>query len=427
MEPPYFVFPPDDLPVTVRGGKIRQDGPVKDAGPRNKKTQMVEAEKASTTPVRPKLTRRQFVVAAAAVGTTAVLGDVLLTYPPWLDYAAQERRTWNTPFQKSAALPIQIREIIRYATLAPSGHNTQPWKFAVSGNTIRLLPDYSRRLPAVDPQDREFWISLGCALENMTLAVQSAGYGMEITYPAPGEDSIAVRLTPSLNAAATLPLHSSLFEAIPHRQNNRSLYDGRSILLPDLKRIAAVHSSADVSTLVLTDTVHKEAVIEYVRAGDKIQFGTPAFVAELVSWMRFNQPEALHSLDGLYTRAGGNPDVPRWLGREFLTSASAGQQSDTDAKKARSSSGLIVVASASDDKRHWIETGRFYERLALTLTIAGIQTAFLNQPAEVPALRSQLQSYLGLGTALPQLLLRFGYAPALPRSLRRPVEQVLVT
>jgi len=112
--------------------------------------------------------------------------------------------------------------------------------------------------------------------------------------------------------------------------------------------------------------------------------------------------------------------------REFLTSASAGQQADTSAAKVRSSSGLLIFASALDDKPHWIETGRLYERLALTLTALGIQMAFLNQPAEVPALRSEFQSYLGLGPALPQLLLWFGYAPALPHSLRRPVEDVLV-
>ena len=54
------------------------------------------------------------------------------------------------------------------------------------------------------------------------------------------------------------------------------------------------------------------------------------------------------------------------------------------------------------------------------------QAAFLNQPAEVPELRSQLQSYLQIGTALPQLVLRFGHGPALPHSLRRPVSDVLV-
>ncbi len=340
-------------------------------------------------PPRPKLSRRRFLAVAAAAGT-------------------------------GAAVPAQMRELVRYATLAPSGHNTQPWLFAVQGDTVRISPDFSRRLPAVDPQDRELWISLGCALENLVIAANAAGYEADVSYPAPGADHLTVHLSKS---SAHGP--AALFGAIPHRQNNRSLYDGRPVQPAETKKMEAVTSGAGVSTLIFTDAVHKEAIIEYIKAGDRRQFGDPAFVAELVSWMRFNKPEALHSLDGLYTRCTGNPDVPRWLGKRFLSAGSAGSQADTSAKKARSSAGLLVIAAASDDKRHWVETGRLYERLALTLTASGVQLAFLNQPAEVPGLRSQFQGYLGLGTAQPQLLLRFGYAAALPHSLRRPVEEVL--
>lgn len=368
-----------------------------------------------------KLSRRRFLAVAAAAGTTAVVGEALVTYAPWQDYEAQARRTWGTSFRTGSAVPAQMRELVRYATLAPSGHNTQPWLFAIQGDTIRIFPDYARRLPAVDPQDRELWISLGCALENLVIAANAAGYEAHVTYPTPNVDHITLRLSKS-----SALISASLLEAIPHRQNNRSLYDGRPVPPAETKKMEAVQSGAGVSTLIFTDTRHKEAIIEYIKAGDRHQFGDPAFVAELVSWIRFNKPEALHSLDGLYTRCTGSPDVPRWLGRRFLTVASAGSQADTSAKKARSSVGLIVIASASDDKRHWVETGRLYERLALTLTASGIQTAFLNQPAEVPGLRSQFQGYLGLGTAQPQLLLRFGYADSLPHSLRRPLEEVLV-
>ena len=365
------------------------------------------------------LTRRKFVGVVAAVGVSAVLGEALLTYPPWLDYGKQEKSIWTTPFRTRAAVPAQMREIIRYATLAPSGHNTQPWKFAVLGDTIHILPDLSRRLPAVDPRDRELWISLGCALENLTLAANAAGYAAEAILPTPEADYIRVQLT---RHALPCPL----FAAIPHRQNNRSLYDGRTVASDKIKEIEAVTSNAAITTQIFTDRGHKEAITEYIQAGDRKQFGDPAFVAELISWIRFNQPEALRSRDGLYTRCTGSPDVPRWLGRRFLSASTAGQQADTSARKARSSSGLLVISAAQDDKQHWIETGRLYERLALTMTATGIQAAFLNQPAEVPELRSQLQSYLHLGAALPQLVLRFGYGSDLPHSLRRPVEEVFV-
>ena len=62
-------------------------------------------------------------------------------------------------------MSAQMRELVRAATLAASGHNTQPWTFAITADGIDIHPDLARRLPAVDPSDRELWISLGCALE----------------------------------------------------------------------------------------------------------------------------------------------------------------------------------------------------------------------------------------------------------------------
>jgi hypothetical protein len=85
-----------------------------------------------------------------------------------------------------------------------------------------------------------------------------------------------------------------------------------------------------------------------------------------------------------------------------------------------------VVASGSDHKTAWVRTGQVYERMALVMTSLNIQSALMNQPIEVADLRAQFQSAIGLEANLPQLLVRFGYSDPLPRSLRRPVEQVLI-
>ena len=132
-------------------------------------------------------------------------------------------------------------------------------------------------------------------------------------------------------------------------------------------------------------------------------------------------------MDGLYSVCSGNPEVPGWLGRMFVAGTKPQQQADADVKKLRSSSAAVLIASETEDKSTWVRTGQVYERLALQTTALGIKSAFLNQPIEVSELRSQFQSALGLGTSLPQLLVRFGYADALPRSLRRPVDQVLIS
>ena len=72
--------------------------------------------------------------------------------------------------------PADFEFLVSKATKAPSGHNTQPWRFRQNGSAVEIHPDFDRRLPVVDPDDRELFVSLGCATENLCLAAQTKGY-----------------------------------------------------------------------------------------------------------------------------------------------------------------------------------------------------------------------------------------------------------
>jgi hypothetical protein len=362
--------------------------------------------------------RRQLLQRLAIAGITLSGGYILYEYQPWLNYDRQAQNTWKSLKQESV-MSAQLRELVHSATLAASGHNTQPWLFAIKENTIEIHPDYTRRLPIVDPRDRELWISLGCALENLLVAVRASGYAPEVTYPDPA-DFIHVRLTP--DTAQTSPL----LAAIPLRQNTRSAYDGQTIKSDALKQVQSVPLEPGVVTRFILNPQELNTVVEYVGRGNQSQFANRSFVDELTTWIRFNQKEALATLDGLYSPCSGNPQVPRWLGKMVVGGTKPQQQADADAKKLRSSPGVVVIASESDHKTVWVRTGQVYERLALQMTAVEIKSAFLNQPIEVAALRGQFQSAIGLGNALPQLLIRFGYGKSMPQSLRRSVEQVLI-
>ena len=365
------------------------------------------------------LNRRTFLKLLAAGSVTAVGAYVLYEYTPWLDYEGQVEQTWK-PIETESTMSTQKAELVRYATLAANGHNTQPWKFAVQDNAIEIHPDYSRELKSVDPNHRELWISLGCALENLLVAARASGFVAEVTYP-DSADVIRVALTPDT------PQSNPLFDAIPLRQNTRSEYDGQLIKTTDFDQVQPLPLEPGVSTHFITNPGGGlETVLEYVNQGNLSQYADPAFVDELIYWLRFNTKEALSSMDGLFSKCSGNPEVPRWLGQMFVGSTKPQQQADIDAKKLRSSPAAVVIASEADDKTTWVRTGQVYERLALKTTSLNIKSAFLNQPIEVKEIRSQFQSALGLGKFLPQLLVRLGYAEAMPRSLRRPVEQVIM-
>ncbi len=368
------------------------------------------------------LDRREFLGLLALVGATTALSPGLVSCSS-ADYVDEANAIRALPFTKEPTMSAQSKQLIRYAVLAPSGHNTQPWKFSIKEDVIRIFPDYSRRLPAVDPDDRELFISLGCALENLVVSARYAGFDPEIDYfPTSDEESIVVRMKPS-----SVKPDETLFKAIPVRQCTRNEYNGQPLPSEDMKKIEGLQKEAGVGTMIFTDPKEIEKLIEIVKEGDNIQMNDKAFVKELKSWIRFSDREALKTRDGLSSRAGGNPIAPQWLGNILMDFFAGGKsQGDKDRKMAMSSSGMILFVSEKSDKRAWVAVGRTWERYALTSTALAVKSAFLNQPAEIGSLAGRLQGYLSLGSSRPQLLARFGYSDFMPYSLRRPVEAVLV-
>ncbi|MEQ8956207.1 MAG: Tat pathway signal protein [Gammaproteobacteria bacterium] len=322
------------------------------------------------------------------------------------------------------ALPdeaAKIKEIIRYATLAPSGHNTQCWSFRPGNRSITIMPDLSRRTPVVDPDDHHLFVSLGCATENLVQAARAFGFMANVDFNPATDGAITVALQPS--AARESPL----FKASPHRQCTRTDFDGKPLALEELRLLEAAGTGNGVSVILLTEREAMEKVLEYVIAGNTIQINSPAFVNELESWIRFSDGEAILSGDGLAARSTGNPPAPRWLGKLlFRTFFRAKPENDKYVRHIRSSAGIAVFVSNVDNKSHWVETGRCYERFALQATTLGIRNAFVNQPVEESRLRADFTKALGLGDRRPDLIVRFGRGKEMPRSFRRPVDEVLV-
>jgi hypothetical protein len=94
-------------------------------------------------------------------------------------------------------------------------------------------------------------------------------------------------------------------------------------------------------------------------------------------------------------------------------------------RQIQSSAGIAVFVAEKADPEHWVLAGRACQRFALQATAMGMRHAFINQPIEVPNLRPELASLVGMPGRRPDIVMRFGYGPAMPFSARRPVEAVL--
>jgi nitroreductase len=336
-------------------------------------------------------------------------------------YAAAVRRTWRHAEPDAGEGSAVLRALVHDATLAPSSHNTQCWRFLLEEGAISLLPDVQRRCPVVDPDDHHLFVSLGCAAETLAQSALAHGWGSEAAFPGEADPSLRLALLP------TAPARTPLFDAIPHRQTTRADFDGQALSPEELKLLEAAGSGPGVRVHLLTDRQAMEEVLAFVLEGNSAQLRNPAFVAELRHWIRFNGREAVRTGDGLFSACTGNPSLPTWLGRViFPLVLSERKEDDRYARQIRSSAGIAVFISERDDHRHWIEAGRAFQRFALQATALGVRTSHLNQPVEVASIRAEFARFLGLAGGRPDLVIRFGRGPAMPRSLRRPIDAVLV-
>jgi len=337
-----------------------------------------------------------------------------------MDYSTLAAQTWCAsplPGGEEAALGQQL---VRYATLAPSSHNTQCWKFKIEDKAITIFPDLSRRCPAVDPDDHHVFVSLGCATENLVQAALALGFEANASFDAT-QGAIRVTLAP---ARARV---SPLFQAIPLRQCTRADFDGKALPVAELGLLERAGTSNSVRMLVLTERLRMDEVLDFVVQANTVQMADPAFVKELKTWIRFNGAEAVRTRDGLFSLTTGNPAIPSWLGQLAFSQFFKPQaENDKCAHQIRSSAGIAVFIGQVADKAHWVEVGRCYERFALQATALGICNAFVNQPVEVPSVRASFATMLGLGGQRPDLVVRFGRGPRMPSSLRRPVQAVMV-
>lgn len=325
----------------------------------------------------------------------------------------------ESEFYELESYDQHMRFLLRYAILAPSGRNTQPWLFQISALGVEVFPDFSRRLLIVDRDDRELLMSLGTAITNFRVAAAHFGFETSVLYDRDSFERTRAALIAVRETCAPDRSLASLFSAIPLRHTNRAPFDGEPIDPDALQKICdVVEAYPDIFRLILPRD--RSEIAAWVDAAERAQLARPAYRQELAGWIH-----PAGASDGLNGKVLGLPGplsgAGSWLMRNFDTGAWQGER---DKRLAETASGFLVV-TAEDDRVALIQAGEALERLLLTIAATGFQYSFLNPAVEVDELRARLQTLAG-SQHPPQLLLRLGSAPTPAAATpRRPLEQVL--
>lgn len=324
---------------------------------------------------------------------------------------------WNinqSSFPANASSEEKLTFLVGYSILAPSSHNTQPWKFNVSKDRIDLYMDRSRWLQFADADQRELRISLGCALENLLVAARHFGYEANVTYPNEGDLVASVAFM-----RKGLPSQDSrLIDAIVARKTNRNAYLDRPVPETELHEL---HTS-------IKEFTGDQSVQFYLTSDPDIR-------------NKFQDLE-VHADQTLYANANYKSELGHWLGQGVLgptgVQALATQlavvfldvgpeETRKDAELVNNTPVLGFIITRENDSISQIRVGQAFERFWLEATALGIGLQPMSQTLEVPETRAKLAEILPTRPGYTQQVFRLGYAePAEEHSPRRPLSEVMI-
>ncbi|MDN7025977.1 nitroreductase [Methanoculleus sp. FWC-SCC1] len=333
------------------------------------------------------------------------------------------RDVWNlheSDYPRSGSVDEQLRFLLGYAILAPSSHNSQPWRFRIEGGAVLLFADPGRALPVVDPAGRELVISCGAALEHLLIALWHFGHaGRLAVFPEPASPVLLAHVEPGEPADAPESVHRC-FAAITRRRTNRRAYRDEPLPADVLDEITT--ATAGVRLHVAADDVEQGGIAGLVAEADRIQQADAAYRRELASWMRSN---ANPGSDGIPGYALGMGTAASLVGPLLVSLVDMGdRQAAGDAETTFRAPALVLLETAADDPVAWLSAGRALARLLLLARSRGVWASYLNPAVEVPEIRERLRQVAGV-SGHPQVLIRLGYAEDVPPTPRRTVDEVL--
>lgn len=331
---------------------------------------------------------------------------------------------WNVredEYPADGSVEERLRFLLRYAVLAPSGPNTQPWRLSLRGQELSVMADFTRALPNVDPSNRTLYMSLGCLITNTLIAAEHFGFGYDLRLLPDGEDAERIAKV-TFREGGGERLFPDLFDQITLRHTNRSRYEERQIEQERLERMYGCIDRPGYHLHIMTDQASRDAMADLLARAHRIQLGNKAFRKELASWVRSNTSD---EKDGLPGYAFGYSDFESYFGSFiFGTFDMSGSRARVETAYMRSSPAVAVLSSDRDDRPAWIESGILFEKLFLAATKMQIRFDLFSQPVGIPELREEMARIIG--ARFPQILIRMGYASPARHTPRRPLEEVLV-
>ena len=326
---------------------------------------------------------------------------------------------WNIDdkeYPARGAFEDKAKFLLRYAILAPSGHNSQPWKFEISKNKIVILPDYGRGRSVVDSENRELFISMGVV--SKILAISASRFGMSFR-----RRIVKERVEIIFDDEITNKKNLELFKAITKRRTYREAFLKKRVALGVVEKLKKI--SGNEVAIEIIDEVDKIKIMSMlVKKADIVWYKSRALIAELEEWMR---DDLELSKDGLPTGMINMYKIAAETKYLFSKDSKiAKEKANDDESIAKNTPVFIILTTKNNAAENWIEVGETYGEIILTAQKLGLASGVLGSITELSGIKKEMTRQFKLDGHV-QLVLSVGYAKVkVPETPRRPLEEMLI-
>lgn len=316
------------------------------------------------------------------------------------------------------------RSMAEAARLAPSIHNTQPWRFSPLPDGLAVHEDPARALPTVDPVGRLRAISCGAAVTNAALALSVTGprpvVDVRPSVDAPTRIATVIGTDRGRPDGTVPPQDRRRYDAIPSRRAHRRLHDRAPLVVEEVERLREA-VLGEGARPVVPGPAQRRQLGSLLREALRHQLRDPAFLSEVGGWIRHPYDAGLPD-DGIPVASLGTAPYP--VDSLVHDGWDDDAVADLPVEDDLEGSTLIGIATPGDLRADWVVAGMALERLWLEATAMDLAVTFADQATQWTGSRDRAAVTVQALGAL-QLVLRVGRPLVdVPATPRRPLDDL---
>ena len=272
-----------------------------------------------------------------------------------------------------------ITDLLATAVYAPSGDNSQPWRFEVRNDDIYIFSEAEKDNPKFNYKQRGTLLAHGALIENILIFGPTLGLTATATY---FPDPNLPQCTACVHLTISSPKENLLAAYIKKRSTNRKPFSNNPLSRQQRDDILNVAKDIGTGRIILTeDLKQKEIIGQAVSVNEIVMLEDRVLHDLFFGDVRWTEQEEQKYKTGLYLKTM-ELEKPKeiafrilkwWPAAAVLTKLGMAKFiAKENAKLYCSGAAIGVVCIAGGEDKSFLDAGRLTQRLWLTAAAQGL-------------------------------------------------------